>query len=505
MADKILVVDNDANILETVRLCLEQEGFRVITAMDGADALIKTAQSQPDLVVLDLMLPKINGFDVCKVLTIQYNMPIIILSAKGDELDRIIGFKMGVDDYLTKPFSPIELVLRVKAVLRRVQGRHETTSNQYLDYGCLRIDFGTREVIVNDRVINLTNIEFEILWLLASNSPKVFSKIQLLNKIWHSDYYGDENTVTVHIRRLREKIEPDPSNPRFVHTVWGVGYKFSVNLSNQLDSAEKEPLGPKYVSAVRQLIDDLQKHRGMANVLLNGDNTFYKKLIVKEVQIDDDIKAIDTINQLLARALKTHEQWNRAKAKWTSLQSSFLYLSPLNSFNEHTALIDDILSLSSQVAGQSNLLLDPSLDTNYLIDVDNKLLLGAEKMSQVRGMGSGVAVKKAISLDEKIKLSTLADNIQAVYDDIDRGLVVVFTENPWLKAKLAQLSQDNSVLVKQFLATLHTKIINAVAIKIKTADYFDMATKVIDSSYHLYDAGIVALDHMLKKRIGSSK
>ncbi|SDD57840.1 response regulator transcription factor [Sporomusa acidovorans] len=224
--EKILVVDDDAKIVKIVKHCLERENFLVVSAVDGENALTVAKKEQPDLVILDLMLPKLNGLDVCKILTAEYGVPIIILSAKGDELDRIVGFRLGVDDYLTKPFSPIELVLRVQAVIRRVQGWRMNQASQALTYGSLSIDPGTREVTVNGTAVNLTSKEFELLWLLASNPQQVFTRMQLLNKIWHSDYEGDENTVTVHVRRLREKIEPTPSAPTYIKTVWGVGYKF---------------------------------------------------------------------------------------------------------------------------------------------------------------------------------------------------------------------------------------------------------------------------------------
>lgn len=227
--EKILVVDDDERILKIVRHCLEREGFSVVTAADGARALEMVKSEKPDLLVVDLMLPKVNGLDVCKIVSGQCNIPIMILSAKGDELDRIVGFKMGVDDYLTKPFSPTELVLRVQAIIRRVQGWRREQAAQVMVCGDLRIDSGARLVSVGNRQANLTQTEFDLLWLLASNQQQVFTRMQLLNKIWQSDYQGDENTVTVHIRRLREKIEPDPANPTYIRTVWRVGYKFSCN------------------------------------------------------------------------------------------------------------------------------------------------------------------------------------------------------------------------------------------------------------------------------------
>lgn len=226
-SEKILVVDDDARILKIVKHCLEKEAFQVVTAVDGESALNMVKQEQPSLVVLDLMLPKLNGYDVCRALNDQYSIPIIILSAKGDELDRIVGFRLGVDDYMTKPFSPTELVLRVQAVIRRVQGSRKSQENQVLVCGELTIDHGTRTVSVEGKPVSLTSTEFELLWLLAGSPQQVFTRMQLLNKIWQSDYQGDENTVTVHVRRLREKIEPNPAEPRYIRTVWGIGYKFS--------------------------------------------------------------------------------------------------------------------------------------------------------------------------------------------------------------------------------------------------------------------------------------
>ena len=227
--EKILVVDDDAKILKIVCHCLEKEGFHTLAATDGLQGLSVARLYQPDLVVLDLMLPKMNGLDVGQILIGDCGIPVLILSAKGDELDRIVGLRMGVDDYLAKPFSPTELVLRVQAVLRRVQGRRQKENSQAIFSGGLTIDFKTRSVIIDGRGINLTGKEFELLWLLAGSPQQVFTRMQLLNKIWHSDYQGDENTVTVHIRRLREKIEVDPSEPVYIKTVWGVGYKFSCN------------------------------------------------------------------------------------------------------------------------------------------------------------------------------------------------------------------------------------------------------------------------------------
>lgn len=223
---KILVVDDDVKIVKIVKHCLEKEGFTVVTAGDGEAAVALVKADCPDLIILDLMLPKLDGLEVCRIITQTCDVPIIILSAKGDELDRIVGFRMGVDDYLTKPFSPTELVLRVQAVIRRTRGQQKKRVPQRIKCGVLEIDPATREVTVGRQRVGLTGKEFDLLYFLACNPQQVFSRMQLLNNIWHSDYEGDENTVTVHIRRLREKIEPIPSEPVYIKTVWGVGYKF---------------------------------------------------------------------------------------------------------------------------------------------------------------------------------------------------------------------------------------------------------------------------------------
>lgn len=227
MAAKILAVDDDPKIIKIVKHCLEKEGYTVVTAADGEEALAAVRIHRPNLVVLDLMLPKINGLDVAKTLiSEEENIAVIILSAKGDELDKIVGLRLGVDDYIAKPFSPTELVLRVQAVLRRFQGNRTKQSVQTIVCGGVVIDLRTRQVIVEGKPVTLTGKEFDLLQLLAGNPQQVFTRMQLLNRIWQSDYEGDENTVTVHIRRLREKIEPEPSRPVYIHTVWGIGYKF---------------------------------------------------------------------------------------------------------------------------------------------------------------------------------------------------------------------------------------------------------------------------------------
>jgi len=213
-------------ILKILLHTFQKEGFEVLTASSGEEALEKSRQLKPDLVVLDLMMPGMDGFETYQRLKSQReDLPVIILTAKTDEVDRIVGFRMGVDDYQTKPFSPTELALRAKAVLRRAINS-AGSNEKLLEYGALVIDYTRRFLAVSGKKIELTPKEFELLWLMASNPNRVFSKSIILDKVWDSAYYGDENTVTVHIRRLREKLEPDPSQPRYIKTVWGAGYKF---------------------------------------------------------------------------------------------------------------------------------------------------------------------------------------------------------------------------------------------------------------------------------------
>ncbi len=224
---KVLVVDDEPQILDVVSKYLTREGFQITIARDGEAALSAFNSSKPDLVVLDLMLPKVDGLEVFKRLRTWSAVPVIMLTAKGEETDRIVGLELGADDYITKPFSPRELTARVKAVLRRATtGTMLETGERTLVRGDLRIDPRARSVSVADKAIELTSKEFDLLWFLASHPGQVFTRTQLLDHVWGYEYYGDSSTVTVHIRRLREKIETDPGNPHYLLTVWGVGYKF---------------------------------------------------------------------------------------------------------------------------------------------------------------------------------------------------------------------------------------------------------------------------------------
>lgn len=224
---KILVVDDEPSIVEVVTIYLERSGFSVATASDGQSALRAMATELPDLVILDLMLPEVDGLEITRRLRAEGNTPIIMLTARKEEADRVLGLELGADDYVVKPFSPMELVSRVRAVLRRTQGTPSQESDERpLTFSDLTINPVTRLVETADDEIMLTAKEFELLWLLASHPRQVFNRDQLLDRVWGQTEYIDPSTVTVHIRRLREKLEQDSSNPIHIHTVWGVGYKF---------------------------------------------------------------------------------------------------------------------------------------------------------------------------------------------------------------------------------------------------------------------------------------
>ena len=222
----ILVVDDEDTIREVVRRYLEREGFIVKEAADGFEALDITREAPPSLIVLDLMLPGIDGLTLTQHLRQDREIPIIMLTAKGEPSDRIRGLDLGADDYITKPFDPQEVVSRVRAVLRRTGRTAKSTSQQPLDFGRFNINPTTRNVEVAGQSISLTAKEFDLLWYFAQSPQQVFTRSQLLAQVWGDELYTDPSTVTVHIRRLREKIEANPSQPEYIHTVWGVGYKF---------------------------------------------------------------------------------------------------------------------------------------------------------------------------------------------------------------------------------------------------------------------------------------
>ncbi|HYI15484.1 MAG TPA: response regulator transcription factor [Thermomicrobiales bacterium] len=227
MAGTILVVDDEPSIVEVVSIYLRREGFTVLTAFDGESALALAREHQPDLILLDIMLPKQSGLEITRTLRMERAVPIILLTARGDEADRIVGLELGADDYVVKPFSPREVVARVKAVLRRSIRDDVNTGERPLTLGTMTVVPSERVVMIDGTSVDLTAKEFDLLYFLASHPRQVFTRDQLLDRVWGTEYIADESTVTVHVRRLREKIERDPSNPEYVVTVWGVGYKFS--------------------------------------------------------------------------------------------------------------------------------------------------------------------------------------------------------------------------------------------------------------------------------------
>jgi DNA-binding response OmpR family regulator len=223
---KILIVEDEAMVADVVSRYLQRDGFQVLIASDGQAALDIAREEMPDLVLLDLMLPKLDGLEVCRRLRASSQVPIIVVTAKGDETDRIVGLELGADDYVSKPFSPRELVARVRAVLRRTKAAaNGARDNGILRGGPLVVDPAGRSATMDNQPVELTAKEFDLLWFLMRHAGQVFTRAQLLDQVWDYDYFGDESTVTVHIHRLRTKIEPDPMRPRFLKTVWGVGYK----------------------------------------------------------------------------------------------------------------------------------------------------------------------------------------------------------------------------------------------------------------------------------------
>ena len=225
MAERILVVEDEKPIAEILKFNLEREGYEVVQAFNGQEALAVARQAHPDLVILDLMLPKLDGFAVCRELRRISMIPIIMLTAKAEELDKVLGLELGADDYVTKPFSPRELLARVKALLRRASAQ-PLPGPREIRSGELAINLDRYQVTKGPRTIDLTFREFELLKYLALHSGQVFSREVLLEKVWGYEYFGDSRTVDVTVRRLREKIEDDPSNPRYVQTRRGVGYFF---------------------------------------------------------------------------------------------------------------------------------------------------------------------------------------------------------------------------------------------------------------------------------------
>ena len=228
MAKKVLVVDDEKNIVKGIRFSLEQDGMEVDCAYDGEEALNMVHAREYDVVLLDLMLPKVDGLSVCQQIREFSNVPVVMLTAKGDDMDKIMGLEYGADDYITKPFNILEVKARIKAILRR-SAHHdvkEEESAKVVESRGLKIDCESRRVHIHGKEVNLTAKEFDLLELLVFHPNKVYSREDLLNTVWGYDYPGDARTVDVHIRRLREKIEVNPGVPDYVHTKWGVGYYF---------------------------------------------------------------------------------------------------------------------------------------------------------------------------------------------------------------------------------------------------------------------------------------
>lgn len=221
---RVLVVDDDAKTVELVKLYLNRDGYRVIAAYNGVDALRLARESHPDLIVLDVMLPGIDGLEVCRTLRVESDVPIIMLTARTTDGDKLTGLGLGADDYMTKPFSPRELAARVRAVLRRLPGERGPDE---IKRGKLTINFNRHEAYLDTRFLDLTSVEFKLLGVLARESGRVFSRAQLIEKAFGYDYKGFDRTIDVHILNLRRKMESDPRNPRYIKTVYGSGYKLS--------------------------------------------------------------------------------------------------------------------------------------------------------------------------------------------------------------------------------------------------------------------------------------
>lgn len=226
MGNKVLVVDDEKLIVKGIKYSLEQDEMKVDCAYDGEEALRLAGENQYDIILLDVMLPALDGFEVLKRIREFSSVPIIMLTAKGDDMDKILGLEYGADDYITKPFNILEVKARIKAIIRRSGRNNPVENTKVIVKGDLQIDVDARRVMIEGKEINLTAKEFDVLELLVTNPNKVFSREKLLNIVWDYEYPGDVRTVDVHIRRLREKIEKNPSEPKYVYTKWGVGYYF---------------------------------------------------------------------------------------------------------------------------------------------------------------------------------------------------------------------------------------------------------------------------------------
>ena len=225
-SEKILIIEDEENILEAVKYTLTQEGYDVFTSVDGEDGLEKAQEIKPDLVLLDVMLPKMDGFEVCRILRKDLEMPVFMISAKAEEIDRVVGLEMGADDYITKPFSMRELVVRVRNSLRRAALNPQVDELEILKFGELEIHFTSHMAIVSGEEVSMKPKEFDLLYLLASHKGRAFTRDQILQRLWDDEYIGDVRTVDVHVRWIREKIEVNPSRPEKLVTIRGVGYRF---------------------------------------------------------------------------------------------------------------------------------------------------------------------------------------------------------------------------------------------------------------------------------------
>lgn len=228
MAKRVLVVDDEKMIVKGLRFSLEQDGMEVDCAYDGEEALQMAERNQYEVILLDIMLPKLTGFEVCQKIREFSDVPVIMLTAKGDDMDKILGLEYGADDYITKPFNILEVKARIKAIMRRSMKKETAQAEDpsFRTLGNMKIDAEGRRVYVHGKEINLTVKEFDLLEILMNNPNKVYSREKLLNDVWGYEYLGDVRTVDVHVRRLREKIETNPSDPKYIHTKWGVGYYF---------------------------------------------------------------------------------------------------------------------------------------------------------------------------------------------------------------------------------------------------------------------------------------
>ncbi len=224
---KVLVVDDEKSIVKGIKFTLEQDDMQVDVAYDGEEGFSMAKDNNYDIILLDIMLPGMTGLEICQMIREFSDVPIIMLTAKGEDMDKILGLEYGADDYITKPFNILEVKARIKAILRRnIKTGNDTKESKVIETKGLKIDCDSRRVYIDEKEVNLTAKEFDLVYLLISNPNKVYSREQLLKTIWGASYPGDARTVDVHVRRLREKIETTPANPKYIHTKWGVGYYF---------------------------------------------------------------------------------------------------------------------------------------------------------------------------------------------------------------------------------------------------------------------------------------